>query len=72
MSQGLYYLSPQADGTTLATRPLVGELMLDAHGRRVTDQAVAMSLTDMRTQVGQTAARPASPHRAVNDRGAVK
>jgi hypothetical protein len=64
MAQGLFHLSTQADGSTLATRPLVGELMLDANGRRVADQAVVMNLTAMRTQVSQTAARPI--------RGAVK
>ena len=68
MSQGLFYLNAQSDGTTLATRPLVGELMLDANGRRVADQAINMNLTDLRTRVGQTAARPGS----VVNRGTVK
>jgi hypothetical protein len=55
MSQGLFYLNPQADGSTLAARPLVGEVMLDGNGRRVADQAVSMNLTDLRTKVTQTA-----------------
>jgi len=74
MSQGLFYLSSQADGSTLATRPLVGELMLDANGRRVADQAINMNLTDLRTRVGQTAARPApvNARPAPVSRGTVK
>jgi hypothetical protein len=59
LSQGLFNLNPQADGSTLATRPLVGEMMLDASGRRVTDRAVTMDLTDMRSQV-KTATRGAA------------
>ena len=55
MTQGLFYLNPQADGSTLATRPLVGEIMLDANGQRVTDQAISMNLTDLRTRVAQKA-----------------
>jgi hypothetical protein len=72
MSQGLFYLSPQADGSTLAMRPLVGEMMLDANGRRVNDRAVAMSLTDMRTRVTQTAARPVSLPGAVKSGAVIK
>jgi hypothetical protein len=52
LSQGLFNVSQQADGSMLATRPLIGELILDANGRKVADHAVQMSLTDIRTQVG--------------------
>jgi hypothetical protein len=56
LTQGLFNLSQQSDGSTLATRPLVGEMMLDAAGRKVADQAVQMPLTTMRTQVTRTLA----------------
>jgi hypothetical protein len=57
LSQGLFNLSPQPDGSAVAMRPPVGEMMLDAAGRRVTDRAVTMNLADMRSQVSRTAAR---------------
>lgn len=53
LSQGLFNLSPQADGSSLATRPLVGEMMLDAAGRKVADQAVQMPLATMRSMVSR-------------------
>ena len=51
LSQGLFSLSSQSDGSTMATRPLIGEMMLDAAGRKVADQAVQMSLTALKAQV---------------------
>jgi hypothetical protein len=51
LSQGLFYLTRQSDGSTLATRPLVGEMMLDASGRRVADHAVQMPLASLSGQV---------------------
>ena len=56
LTQGLFNLSQQSDGSTLATRPLVGEMMLDAAGRKVADQAVQMPLTTMKAQVSHTLA----------------
>ena len=56
LSQGLFSLSRQSDGSSLAIRPLVGEMMLDAAGRKVVDQAVQMPLSAMRSQVSRTLA----------------
>ncbi|HZL57423.1 MAG TPA: hypothetical protein VFC21_10095 [Bryobacteraceae bacterium] len=53
LSQGLFNLSRQSDGVTLATRPLIGEMILDAAGRRVADRAVQMPLTQMKSRVRQ-------------------
>jgi hypothetical protein len=60
LSQGLFNLTPQADGSIVAIRPLVGEMILDAAGRRVTDRAITMRLTEMRSQVIRTAAAGAA------------
>jgi hypothetical protein len=54
LSQGLFNLSPQSDGSTLATRPLIGEMMLDTSGHKVVDQAVVMSLTSLKANVRTT------------------
>lgn len=54
LSQGLFNLSAQSDGSTLAIRPLIGEMMLDASGHKVTDQAVVMSLTSLKANVRKT------------------
>jgi hypothetical protein len=51
LSQGLFNLSAQSDGSTLAIRPLIGEMMLDGSGRKVADQAIQMSLTNLKAQV---------------------
>ena len=51
LSQGLFNLSPQADGSTLATRPLIGEMILNSAGQKVADQAVQMSVSSLKAQV---------------------
>jgi opacity protein-like surface antigen len=51
LSQGLFDLSAQSDGSTLATRPLIGEMMLDASGHKVADQPVRMSVSSLKAQV---------------------
>jgi hypothetical protein len=51
LQQGLFDLSSRSDGSTLATRPLIGEVILDAQGRRVPDHAISMPLTSLRGQV---------------------
>jgi len=56
LSQGLFNLSVQADGSTLATRPLIGEMMLDAAGRKVPDQAVQMDVAGLKARVRSTLA----------------
>jgi hypothetical protein len=57
LSQGLFNLSNATDGSTLATRPLIGEMMLDATGRRVQDQAVQMTVSGLKTQVSHAITR---------------
>lgn len=60
LTQGLFNLTPQPDGSTLAIRPLVGEMMLDAAGRKVADQAVQLPLSALRVQVRRTLTSGAS------------
>ena len=50
--QGLFNVVTQTDGSVQASRPAIGEGMLDAKGRFVKDRAVRMQLTDMKAQVG--------------------
>jgi hypothetical protein len=50
-SQGLFNVVPQTDGSVQASRPLIGEGMVDARGRFVKDQPVQMQLTNMKAQV---------------------
>ena len=51
LSQGLFNLTRQSDGSTLATRPLIGEMILDASGQKVIDHAVQLNLSSLRAQV---------------------
>jgi hypothetical protein len=53
LSQGLFNLAPQTDGSTVATRPLIGEMILDASGRKVVDHAVQMSVANLKSQVSR-------------------
>ena len=53
LTQGLYNVSLQADGSALAWRPKIGEMMLDANGRKVADQPVSMKLSDLKGRVRQ-------------------
>ncbi len=54
LTQGIYNVSGQADGSTVAWRPKIGEMMLDSAGKRVADQAVSIDLNAMRLQVRKT------------------
>jgi hypothetical protein len=54
LSQGLFNLSQQSDGSTVATRPLIGEMILDAQGRRVADHAVTMPVATLRSHVSRS------------------
>jgi len=56
LTQGLYNVTPQTDGSAVAWRPKIGEMMLDASGRKVADQAVSLKLTDLKLQVRRTLA----------------
>jgi hypothetical protein len=49
--QGLFDVVTQTDGSVQASRPPIGEGMLDAKRRFVKDHAVRMQLTDMKAQV---------------------
>ena len=53
LTQGLFILAPQSDGTTLASRGASGETMLDANGVQVLDRNVQVGLTDLKAQVAQ-------------------
>ncbi|HKD05920.1 MAG TPA: hypothetical protein VKB79_08460 [Bryobacteraceae bacterium] len=54
LSQGLFNLSKQEDGSILATRPLIGEMILDAKGRKVADHAVTMPVATLRSHVSRS------------------
>jgi hypothetical protein len=54
-SQGLFNVVPQSDGSIQATRPLIGEGMVDVKGRPVKDHAVQMKLADLRAEVSSAA-----------------
>jgi hypothetical protein len=56
LTQGLFDVAVQADGSAVASRRETGELMLDSAGRRVSDQSISMKLADLRTRVRQSAA----------------
>jgi len=49
--QGIFNITTQSDGTLEASRPRIGETMLDAKGNLVRDQAIRMPLAQLKTQV---------------------
>ena len=51
MSQGIFNLNAQADGSVQASRPKIGEGMLDAAGHSVQDHAVLMDLKAMKSRI---------------------
>lgn len=51
LSQGIFVLSPQSDGSTLASRGIIGELMLDKTGRPVRDQGMQLKVADVRSRI---------------------
>lgn len=53
LTQGLFNVSQQSDGSVIAWRPKIGEMMLDAAGRKVADQPVSMKIGDLKTRVRQ-------------------
>jgi hypothetical protein len=53
LSQGIFNLNGQKDGSVQATRPLIGEAMLDSAGHTVPDQAIRMDLGSLRMRVRQ-------------------
>jgi hypothetical protein len=58
-SQGLFSVTPQADGSANASRPPIGEGLFDARGRRVRDRAIQMQLTEMKSRVNAVVAAQA-------------
>lgn len=53
LSQGLLSVNHLDDGTVIASRPKIGEMMLDAAGRKVADQPVSMKIADLKSRVRQ-------------------
>jgi hypothetical protein len=51
LTQGIFEVSGQPDGSIVAHRRQSGELMVDATGHRVTDRAVRMGVTQMKARV---------------------
>jgi len=51
LSQGIFYITQQSNGALQASRPRIGETMLDASGHTVRDQAIQMLLSDLKSQV---------------------
>jgi hypothetical protein len=56
LTQGIFEIRALEDGSLVASRKQSGELMLDASGKRVNDQAVSLKLGDLRTRVRQAPA----------------
>ncbi len=54
LSQGIFNLSQQQDGTFQAIRPQIGEGMYDSAGHVVQDHGMLLKLTDMKALVRQT------------------
>lgn len=53
LSQGLFDVRRSATGDAAAMRAAAGELMLDASGHAVKDEAVSMKLSDLKAQVNR-------------------
>ncbi len=53
LTQGLFVLAPQADGSTLASRGAAGETMLDKNSAQVLDRSLQLGLTALKAQVAQ-------------------
>lgn len=56
LTQGLFDVTTQADGSILVSRPRIGETILDLNGREVKDHAVRMNFSAMKARVRGTAA----------------
>jgi hypothetical protein len=51
LTQGIFEIATGPDGSVVANRKQSGELMLDASGHRVSDQAISMKLADLKSRV---------------------
>lgn len=56
LSQGMFEVTPGAAGDPVVGRRATSELMLDKSGHAVTDQALVMRLSDLRTRIRKTLA----------------
>ena len=54
LTQGIFEVNSQADGSATANRRPSGELMLDANGHRVSDQAINLKLDDLKSTIRAT------------------
>lgn len=52
LTQGIFEVATGADGSVVASRKQSGEIMLDASGHRVSDQAISMKLADLKSLAG--------------------
>lgn len=53
LTQGIFDVTTGADGAPTVSRRQTGEMMLDASGHRVFDQAVKMKMAEMKSRVRQ-------------------
>jgi hypothetical protein len=53
LSQGIFNVTQQADGSFEVSRPHIGETMLDTTGRLVRDRAIRMPLSTMKAGVAK-------------------
>jgi hypothetical protein len=51
LTQGIFEISKQPDGTMTANRRQSGELMVNAAGQRVSDRALRLGVTEMRARI---------------------
>jgi hypothetical protein len=51
LTQGIFDVTKETDGSLIASRRQSGELMVDAAGRRVTDRAVRLKLARIKARV---------------------
>jgi hypothetical protein len=59
LSQGSFNLTQDASGTTVLKRPAIDDQMLDKSGKPVTDSAVTMKWSDLRSLIIKTLQKPA-------------
>lgn len=53
LTQGIFDVTANPDGSISASRKQIGELMVDTSGHRVADTAIRMKLADMKSRVRQ-------------------
>jgi hypothetical protein len=60
LSQGSFSLSQDPSGATVLKRPAIDDQMVDKSGKPVTDSAVTMKWSDLRSLIVKTLQRPAA------------